>query len=68
METIRKAEKPTANTAIFTTKEIPIGKSANTPALKRVIARHVIKGGIKSAVSAGGSKRKKRNDQEHATH
>jgi hypothetical protein len=33
-----------------------------------VIARHVIKGGIKSAVSAGGSKRKKRNDQEHATH
>lgn len=60
MEITRRAGKPTANTAIFTTKEIPIGKSANIPASKCVIARRVTKGGIKSAVSAGGSKRKRR--------
>jgi hypothetical protein len=52
METIRKAGKPTANMVTVTMMQAPIGKSANTPASKHVIARYATKGGTKRAMNA----------------
>jgi hypothetical protein len=60
METIRKAGKPTANMVTFTMAQTPIGKLANTPDLKHVIARRVTKSGAKRTMNASGRKEGKR--------
>jgi hypothetical protein len=54
METIRRVEKPTANIVTFTMMKTPIGKSANTPASKHVIARRATRGGTKRVMNASG--------------
>jgi hypothetical protein len=49
METIRRVVKLTVNMVISTMRKTRIGRLVNVLALKHVIARHVIPGGIKSA-------------------
>ena len=54
--TTRRAGKHTANTVISMMKKIHIGKSANTPASKHVIARRVTKSGAKRTMNASEKK------------
>jgi hypothetical protein len=50
--TISKPGKHTVNTVIYMMRKIHIGKSADTLALKHVIARCATKGGTKRAMNA----------------
>jgi hypothetical protein len=50
--TINKPGKHTVNTVIYMMSKIHIGKSADTLALKHVIARCATKGGTKRAMNA----------------